>query len=427
MTEQQRQGTAPVSRRARWSWRDTTVVVGIVAVGVGAAWVLPHRSPDPGSGIVDDWYRSEPVVYPVEIPGCDAVEPPPRRVDSGWTAYGASLGYGDPDFPWLTATKATAMTEALRGALPPDVEVLFDAPSRMLLFQPIFRMNPDTLPDGVEAGGSSDAGGALARADGAAGRLRAAVRQWDGGAPPCVAGELDERRTFSDGTVVDVLDTWTERLGDRTLVRSATAYAPDGSRISLSVNDGAGWFADGNPAHSGAPPLTVDELGRIAIDPGLRTTTPVPEGTPPARMGCGSGVEPMGDPVDRATVDGLGAALDAAWNALGDLSVTPDRSIGALEVASSARDAVCTEVTLEGPSGEGRLGVTIYADTSAPEEFGAADLRPDGTRIRVSHNEGTLYVTAARPSGTAVTVTLTGAGPTSDQLVALATAPSLDL
>lgn len=427
MTEQP-PTTGPDTSRARWSWRDTAVVVAIVVVGVGAAWVLPHRSPDSGSGIAADWYRTEPVVYPVEIPGCDVVEPPPHGgVEFGWTAYGASLGYGDPDFPWLTATKATAMTEALHGALPPDVEVLFDSPSRMLLFQPIFRMNPDTVPDGVEVAGNSEAGGALARSDGAAGRIHATVRQSDGGAPPCVAGELDERRTLSDGTVVDVLDTWTERRGDRTLVRSATAYARDGSRISVSANDGAELLADGDPVHSGMPPLTIDELVRIAVDPGLRTTAPVPEGTSPARMGCGLGVEPMGDPLDRSTVGGLGAALGAAWDALGALPVTPDRPIESLEVASSARDAVCTEVDLSGPAGTGRLGVTVSTGTSAPEEFGAADLRPDGTRIRVSHSEGTLYVTAARPSGTAVAVTLTGAGPTSDQLVALATAPGLDL
>lgn len=45
------------------------------------------------------------------------------------------------------------------------------------------------------------------------------------------------------------------------------------------------------------------------------------------------------------------------------------------------------------------------------------------------HRYGTTYVTEARPSGTAVTVTLDGlgAGPTPDQLVALATAPGLDL
>ncbi|GAA4476610.1 hypothetical protein GCM10023094_16880 [Rhodococcus olei] len=419
--------TGPDTRRARWSWRDTAVVVGIVAAGIGAAWALPHGTPADETASTTPGYVTEPVTYPVEIPGCDEVGPPPKRdTGFGWTAYGASSGYSDPDFPWLTATKATAMTDALRGALPPDVEVRFDAPSRMLVFQPIFRINPDTIPDGADVGGSSEARGTLLRA-GSAGRLDASVREWNRPVPACVAGELDERRTLPDGTVVDVLDTWSELRGTRTLARAATAYPPDGSRVIASLTDQAGSSGDGGAAHSGALPLTVDELAAIAADPGLRTTTAVPAGTAPARMDCGGGVEPMGDPLDRGDVDRLAAALTMAWAALGPLAATPDRPVGSVEVAGSARDAACLELALSGPAGAGRLGVTIAVNTSAPEEFTAADALPDGTRVRTTTDEGTTWVTAVRPSGTAVTVTLSGAGPTPEQLVALATAPGLDL
>ncbi|MGW5074978.1 hypothetical protein [Rhodococcus sp. NPDC004095] len=416
-----KQTTGPDTRRARWSWRDTAVVGAIVALGIGAAWALPHDSTDSTA----PEYVTEPVAYPVDIPGCDEVLPsPPPVTAASWRMYGASYGYDDPDFTWLTAAKATAMTEALLGTLPTDVEVLFDAPSRMLLFQPIFRINTDTLPDHVDPDdvtGKSDARGIVVRG-GHTGTLYAAVRTWDRPPPPCVAGELDERRLLPDGTVVDVRDTWSELRGVRTLAAVATAYPPDGSRVIVTVDD-----EDGD-AHSGALPLTVDELASIAADPGLRTTTPVPAGTAAARMGCGTGQNRQGRPLTRADVDRLGVALDTAWAALGPMPSPPDRPLGSLQLTDSTRTSVCTEVTLPGTTGDTRLRVTI-APALPPDTPPAGDLRPDGTRVHVTDEYGTTFVAVARPSGTTVTfsVDLLDAAPTVDQLITLATSPGLDL
>ncbi|MFD4294929.1 hypothetical protein ACFWQG_17105 [Rhodococcus sp. NPDC058532] len=417
-----RQSPGPDTSRARWSWRDTAVVAGIVALGFGAASVLPRDHPDTGPAAPT--YVTEPVAYPVDIPGCAEVLPPPPPVTgSGWTMYGASYGYGDPDFAWLTAPKATAMTDALRAALPTDADVRFDAPRRMLLFQPIFRMNPDQLPEDVapeDVSGVSESRGFLVRGEGS-GTLRTAVRAGSGTPPDCVAGALDERRTLADGTVVDVLDSWFERGGVRTRTAGATAYTPDGSRVDVSVDD-----TDGD-THSGALPLTVDELARVAAEPGLRTTTTVPVGTPAARMGCGAAPDGSGAPLDRADVERLNGALDAALVALGPLPATPDRPLGSLELTGAGRTSVCTEVTLSGSGGESRLRVVI---APAPSESRAAgEPRPDGTRVRTHREYGTTHVTATRPSGTAVTVDLGGLGavPTVDQVIALVTAPGLDL
>ena len=65
-------------------------------------------------------------------------------------------------------------------------------------------------------------------------------------AGPCFAGQVDERRTLNDGTVVDV------RSSER------------GSRVEVYGNDGSivGVSAD--------PVLTVQQVTDIAMTPGLR-------------------------------------------------------------------------------------------------------------------------------------------------------------
>ncbi|CRK53183.1 conserved hypothetical protein [Rhodococcus sp. RD6.2] len=406
------------------------MVVAIVASGIGAAWVLPHDTPDitPESGVEPGDYVTEPVTYPVDIPGCDEVGPPagPGR-NVYWASYGPAWeGYDDPAYPWLTAAKATAMSDALAAAIPDDVEIRFGAPNWMLQFQPVWHVDPEGLPDDVDpdsVNGDSDATGFLTR-PGASGRLRVAVREQHSGVPPCVAGRLDERRSLPDGTVVDAVDTWSENHGIRTLKRTAVAYAPDGSRVSVRVDDETGY---GEAARSGALPLTVDELATIAADPGLRSGTAVPAGTSPARLGCGEWVEPMGGVLSRDDVNRLDGALTAAWAGLGPVAVTPDRPIGSLTLAKSSSGAACVDVSLTGSGAKAELSVTLSEDTSAPEEWTHDHVRDDGTRVRSSVHDDATYVTAVRPSGTSVELSQTGAGLTVDQLVALATATGLDL
>jgi hypothetical protein len=416
--------------RARWGWRDSGVVVAIVATGIGAAWMLPHGAPDTESGFTPNDYVTEPGTYPVEVPGCDDVEPPsgPGRTFY-WASHGPLWeGYDNPEYPWSTASKATAMSDSLAASIPGDVEVRFDAPERMLRFQPVWHVDPKGLPEDVDpdsVNGDSDATGFLTRNRGA-GRLRVAVREQHSGIPPCIAGQLDERRSLPDGTIVDVVDTWYEEHGDRTLQRTAVAYAPDGSRVSARVDDETGY---GSAARSGALPLTVDELASIAADPGLRPSTAVPADTPPARPGCGEWVEPMGGSLSRDDVNRLDTALTAGWAGLGPVAVavTPDRPIGSLTLAASSSGAACVDVTLAGPDATAELSVTLSEDTSAPEEWTDGHVRDDGTRVTSRVRDDATHVTAVRPSGTSVEVTQAGPGLTVDQLVSLATAPGLDL
>ncbi|MFE3292482.1 hypothetical protein [Rhodococcus sp. NPDC059234] len=415
--------------RARWTWRDSAVVVSVVVAGVLVALALPHRSPSPApASALSDYYISKPARYPVEIPGCERVLPPPRSVDFGWAGYGPTEGYDNPKYSWFSGPKATAMSEAARAALPSDVELAYASPARTLRFGPIFDIPEDQLPEGLDSedvGGDTTASATVSEGR-PAGRVSVTVGRWDGPVPTCVAGRVDRRTTEPDGTVVDTLDTWHEFNGVRTLERAATAYTPDGSRVAARATDGD--FA----GHSGRVPLTLGQLSTIALAPGLRTTTPVPPGTPSPRPGCGEGIEPLGSPLDRATVARLSLALQDAWRAGAPADVVPDRPIGSLELAESSNGAACEVLGVTGSGGAGELTVTIDSDSPAPEEFStprpdvAATVLADGSRVL---RHAPAAVTVARPSGTAVRIRLSGNGTalTLDQLQAIATAPGLDL
>ncbi|MFC9789964.1 hypothetical protein [Rhodococcus sp. NPDC127528] len=427
-----RRRTAPEASpgsRARWTWRDSAVVVSVVVAGVLVAWALPHQSPSTTtSSALSDYYVGEPAQYPVEIPGCDVVLPPTRTVEFGWAGYGPRYGYDNPKYSWFSAPKATAMSDAARAALPAGAELAYASPARTLLFDPIYDIPEDQLPEGVDqedVGGDTTASAALS-VDGIPGQLSVTVGRWEVPVPACVAGMLDRRTTAPDGTVVDTVDTWYEFGGVRTLERTATAYAPDGSRIVARATDGD--FA----GHSGRVPLTLGQLSTIALASGLRTTAPVPPGTPSPRPGCGEGIEPLGGPLDRATVARLNLALEDAWRTFVPADVALDRPIGSLELAEPSNGAACEVLGVTGSGGAGELSITIDTDTPAPEEFSpprpdvTATTAPDSSRV-LRHSP--TAVTVARPSGTTVRIHVSGNGTALalDQLQDIATAPGLDL
>ncbi|WP_433709239.1 hypothetical protein ACQP2U_22190 [Nocardia sp. CA-084685] len=86
------------------------------------------------------------------------------------------------------------MTQALQGALPGDVEIAFASVDRSLVFQPI--LGDPTEDKGL--GGWTTAHATLLRGD-RAGTLSVTVRKSTTPIPPCVAGNLDERRHLPDG------------------------------------------------------------------------------------------------------------------------------------------------------------------------------------------------------------------------------------
>lgn len=421
----------------RVGWVDALVVVAVVAVGVIVAGLL--HDPGASSSAEDEASpvsRVTPtVVYPVEIPGCERVEPPSGG-KGFMVGYAGEQSYDNPSYPWFNGPKATAMSDALRSALPDTVRLEFAGPSESLWFQPIPVFTSE-LPEGVRAediGGSTSAQGLLTRGA-AAGMLDVRVRQSTPEIPECVAGQLDRRTTFPDGTVVDSRDTWNEYGGNRNLVRRVTAHLPDGTFVDASAGD-ENWAEPVQARrNSGTVPLTVDELTALATTPGLRVTAPVPAGTaqPPAE--CRAGVD-AGTPLSRETVQRLNAALDEVWREHAPTGVSLDRRLGSLQLSTYNRSSVCEELGVSGPDGSGRLLVSISGRHQLPvEPQEPSDRRrttftalPDGSVL--TRTEPGI-VTVTRPSGTRVQVSLDDAAPgtvlTLDQLQEIATAPGLEL
>ncbi|WP_064076313.1 hypothetical protein [Prescottella equi] len=447
--------------RAVAAWTFGLSLVSVVAVGVVVAGFLHSPEPELTTALPTTTpptteperpeysYVTPSVTYPTQIPGCDVVE---RPGESEWTAFvvDRDSGYDNPDYPWFSGPKAGAMSRALRDALPGGVEVEFASPERSLIFQPI--MSEDAPEDGApDYEGNTNADATLSR-DGKNGSLSVAVRLSTDAIPACVAGYLDARRTLADGTVVDVLDTWSETNGVRTLSRSASAYAPDGTRVSAYATDAA--VADSGQANSGTVPLTVDELVVLVTAPGLRVTAPVPPGsaTPPAS--CSSPVEQRSGPdIDRATAERFGTMLAAV--PLDGLTL--DRPLGALQPARLGGDAVCQSVRVTTPGRESTLDVAIAGgqelpSTDAPPEASSERSRttvrqlPDGSVVEQSEHDYTSMglhpgsetrattqrvVTVTRPSGTLVRASSEADSPSVpvsfEQLDAIALVPGIEV
>jgi hypothetical protein len=421
-------GGISVGRRGGGVGVDVVVIGAVVAVGVVVA------------GLVNDIGGGE---YSAQIPGCDVVEPAfePQRVNFGWVGH---RSYDNPQYPWFSGPKATAMTAALAEALPEDGELVFAPPSQSLIFEPILGVYEESnLPDGVAAedvGGSTSAQGTLTRGE-SSGLLTVDVRRARSTElPPCVAGELDRRARLPDGTVLDIQEQ------ARGVARSVMAYLPDGT----------GMWARAEGEGSSPAPLTIEELTAIVTTPGLRVTAPVSPGTPSPPEPCSvSEGEDSAYEFDRATVDRLNSALDDEWQRRLAVSATLDRPLGSLRLSDldAGSSGVCEELTVTTPEAKSRLRVSIVAEApprvEEPEHphgpRRSTSTLPDGTVVErvesapsVAEGPGSAKatetirsVTATKPSGIQIRVSSSGQAPVDplgiDELEAIATAPGLEL
>lgn len=399
---------------------DVSVIVTIVALGVVAAGLL--RSPESAVAESDSRVVSEPIEYPVDIPGCSEVEPPPSSEGAVFVTSssigGETPSYDDPAYPWLTSGKAGAMSSAVLAALPVDVSVVLAAPSQSLTFQPVEDFG-GSESDGFEP--STSARGEVARADSSA-YASIDVRPSDTGVPSCVAGALDARTTEPDGTVVDTNDSWYEYGGNRTYFRTATAYHPDGTQVTANLTG----------TESAEFPLEPSELATVAALPDLRLTVPAPSATPAPRQDCYvSSREIMSDEtgtvadIRPASIEEANDALTSTWESLPGAPPL-NRPIGSL-VPGSYGSGVCTDLEVVGTdiamsiSVSGGAALPVALDPYDPESaYGpVVEFRtlPDGSVVEsydadivnsMTSEDGTTQltrsVTVTRPSGVQVSV-----------------------
>lgn len=394
-------------RREQWTWRDGLVIVSIVALGTVVAAVMNE---DAGTS----------------IPGCDSVESPgpPVRFNYG---FAGEPGYDDPDYPWFSGPKATAMSDALLESLPSDVEVVFASPSKSFEFAPIQNFRGASFPDGVdpiEFSGSTKATGAVGRG-GQTADVSVQVRAWDQPVPPCLEGLVDRREHLANGTVLDIADFEDEVASDVGGERGVVAYLGDGSRVVASIDTST----------DSGPLLTMDELIALATAPGLAVTAPVPDSTPPPMASCYTDSVNAGPPATRMDIDRLNQLLDARWKDLGAAGVTLERPLGSLVPDDYGQGGVCERIVAS--TADGSSDVEISVGTAVPEPGETLTL-PDSTivtRLVDPYGSGDDTVRVIHPSGETVVVTQfvksagsTKASPlTIEQLEFIATTPGLML
>lgn len=364
------------------AWTDAMIIVSIISIGVIVAGLTNDPDIEADSAAAEIVF--EPADDSADIPGCDTVE---RGGETG-SAVEVSFGvepetYDNPDYPWFDGPRASAMSEALVDSLPPDVELKFAGPRQSLVFQPI--------PGGSDSGTatileSTSAMGTLVR-DGAEGMVTVYVAQDGTPAPPCVAGALDSRQTEADGTVVDTRDTWYEYAGQRTAIRDAVAYTPDGSRVSAST------------AGADRLVLSVEELADMVLLPELRTTYSVPSGTVAPPTPCTvQGSTDGGIPLTREVLAELNESLNTFWDSV-SRSVTLDRPLGSLQLDQYSPTSACADLVY-GAAQTLTVSVTPTAgsydndpDRSYPGYEQTSEMLPDGSVLRISG----IYVTS--PTG----------------------------
>ncbi|MEU0507043.1 hypothetical protein [Nocardia sp. NPDC005998] len=389
-------------------WKVGLTCAAIVATGYLIAWLVHEPEPSEPTARAENSYVTPPVAFPVQIPGCDVVEPP-REGQTFGMVHSVTYEYDNPSYPWFSGPKAGAMTQALQAGLPGDVEIAFASVTRSLVFQPI--LGDATQNKGF--GGWTRANAMLLRGD-REGALSVNVRQATKPIPPCVAGELDERRHLPDGTIVDTDDTWYEINGARTLTRDATAYLPDGSVAHANATDQAA-EGSGRPR---AVPLAIDELVALVTDPELRVSAPVPPGTSSPPEVC-LPFSKSGAVIDQAQARRWGAVL--AQIPLD--GVTLDRRLGAL-LPGEWGGGVCQAVQVTTPGRQSRLTVVISTGQPLPQEpdtpsYGGARRRlPDGTVVETHEGRSAALastprtdrtVTVTRPSGTQIEISFAAA------------------
>ncbi|MDV6273021.1 hypothetical protein R3Q06_05855 [Rhodococcus erythropolis] len=452
-------GTVVAGLVDRWSGSESD------GISVAAATSVSMTT-TPNGGFTEDApefsYVTPTAVYPTTIPGCESVEAPE---DDSFFSYilDGSDTYDDPRFPWFSSAKAAAMSEAVKQALPKDIELKFASPGNSLQFGPISApSNTDGLPEGfsLEELASTTASGTLVR-DGKIGALSLMLHSSSDPIPACVAGSLVERRVLADQSVVDLQDTWSETNGVRTLNRSAMLYGVDGTRIQAYVNDTNN---DGGPdaESSGVVPLTLDELATLVETPQLRITTPVPPGTAPLSPECHGIPRDSGDvaELDRESLERLNAVLEIRWRAVPPGFPILDAELGTLTVSQNDKSAACQRFLTRTGENESTLNMTITGGQPLPEKPNKYDpsydghplevvTRPDGSVIErderdyatmpmttdgskaESTQETSRSVVVTRPNGTQVSVSSSAAIPnvpmTFEQLEFLATTDGLEI
>lgn len=437
--EAQSAGAGRGASRAIGGWTVGLICVVIVASGVIVAGLLHKSEPElttkplspdrtsalsPRSGHA---YVEPPVTYPVAIPGCATVEPPPgKRGLTGW-ASSRPFSYDNPAYPWFSGAKAGAMTQALRDALPGGVEIGFASVEQSLVFQPIPKADTGrpTPFDGRTA-----AEGTVIRGD-RSGSLRVTVKQSSDPIPPCVAGALDERRHLADGGIADTQDSWYEVDKVRTRTRSVRAYLPDGTVVGVDADDVV------DRGHSSAVPLTIDELvTMVTATPGLRVTTPVPPMTPEPPESCLFATLEFGKKgkqYDRDTA----ARLNAVLAGIPLDGLTLDRSLGNLRPGGSGGGGLCEVLQATGAQGRSRLAITIGtnepgADDDSTWEHGTTRQLPGGVTVREKESTTTetdREVTVTHASGSWIRISSTGevVALSFAQLEAIALTPGLEV
>ena len=314
----------------------------------------PEPSPEPEP--VDTTYRTPEVAFPTTIPGCDVVEPPSVESATLSASFTSEDVYDNPQYPWYSGPRSVMMTRAVADALPDGVDVLFGSHRESLTFQPIPMAS--TEPGEPLPQGFASASGEVGRGD-SRGQLAVSVSQGDGVVPPCVAGSVTERSRAADGTVMDANESWYEYGSDRTTFRSVVAYAPDGSQISATSSDAAG-FQSTNTGERDTV-LTVDELKALAALPELRVTAAVPADTPEPVGGCDNsfGYFSGDQTIDAASAAALNSALDGV-----DVGQRFEPKLGTLMLADFETGVVCTRADVLGTGAD--VSISIRGGQALP-------------------------------------------------------------
>ncbi|MDZ7918340.1 MAG: hypothetical protein U5O16_42090 [Rhodococcus sp. (in: high G+C Gram-positive bacteria)] len=374
------------------------------------------------------------------IPGCDEV------IVSGSENFVGAIfqldggSYDDPRYPWFSGRKATALSEALVSALPADTTIEFATPGTSAFgTQSAFRFGPvqgPTSDSSVDDGSmgdlsmfaSSTAAGLLIR-DGRGADMTVTISKSTAGVPPCVAGSLDRREVSADGTTVDIEESTSED-GDRTaVVRTATAYAADGTTLQANVTQ----FVSSDEV------MSMDDLISLVSSSDLRIGAPIPDGTRPLPLPCDArGGSQDGPAVTWADAERIGEALDTARRRALRAVITLKQPLAPLQRSSYTDNVLCTSGAITTPGSEGVVTVSITGGQPLPEvpdKYDPAADRtvdvvrlPDGSMTERSRF-GARTVTVTRPSGTRIRISSTSAGElvTVGNLESIATAPGLDL
>lgn len=424
-----------IGRQPKLFWVFVAVAViatSVIVVESGAPDTVEVALPETPGASGFSSMTSDPSDPPAEIPGCATVLAP----DSSAVAFVVDEGsYDNPRYPWFSGRKATALSDALAAALPNDTVVEFPVPGTALFgsntalrFGPVRGPSDSSSVDDPSFFASSNAAGLLIR-NGRGVDMNVSLSQSKRGVPPCIGGNLDRRQVLADGTVVDTNESTGDVAGKAAVIRTASAYAPDGTTLSVNASQ----FVSSDEV------LSMEDLVALVSSSDLRVDAPIPPGTRPAPQPCSSNGAPQGGPaVTWADADRLGRALEHARIRALRAVIAFEQPLSPMQRGSFTDDTLCTSGTIMTPGSEGVVSVSIMGGQPLPEipdKYDPAADRsvdtvrlPDGS-ISERSKRGGRTVTVTRPSGTRVRISSTSAGEliTIGNLESIATAPGLDL